>query len=428
MSPIQRAYKTELALNNAQITACKKHAGAARWAYNWGLQRKQEAYRATGKSPSAIDLHRELNALKQTEVPWMYAVSKCAPQEALRNLDCAFAHFFRRVRLKQAGKHRGKLGFPTRKSKKHGLGGFRLTGTIIVSPDAVQLPRLGRLHLKERGYIPSNGVQVLSATVSEQAGHWYVSVLVEQEHVVPENTGPVVGGDLGLKRLATLSDGETAENPCHLKKRLRKIKRLHRAVTRKVKGSQNRKKAARCLGNHYRTVANQRANTLHQLTSRLAKTKSVVVIEDLNMAGLLKNHALALAISDVGWGAFRRQLEYKAVWHGCRVIVADRWFTSSKTCCRCGWVDKQLTLKDRTFRCQNPACRQVMDRDLNAAKNLEQLAGSSSDSQNACGEGSAGLGRPAQVKLPSVKQEPNTCSASVEHGKFWRTVDQLTPR
>src|SRR5262252_8983812 len=126
MSTIQRAYKTELALNNEQITACRKHAGAARWAYNWGLARKQESYRATGKSPSAIDLHRELNTLKQTDVPWMYEVSKCAPQEALRNLDNAFAHFFRRAKLKQAG----TLGYPKRKTRKRGLGSFRLTGSI----------------------------------------------------------------------------------------------------------------------------------------------------------------------------------------------------------------------------------------------------------------------------------------------------------
>ena len=412
MSTVQCAYKTELDLHNAQITACKKHAVAARWAYNWGLQRKQDAYRTIGTSPSAIDLHRELNALKQSAVPWLYAVSKCAPQEALRTLERAFDHVFRRAQLKKVGQYRGKLGYPTYKSKKRGLGGFRLTGTIIVSPDAVQLPRLGRLRLKEREYLPTGGVKVLSATVSEQAGHWYVSLLVAQEHVVPENTGPVVGVDLGLKRLATLSDGRVEENPRHLKRRLQKIKRLQRAVSRKVKGSQNRKKAARRLGSQSRHVANQRANTLHQFTSQLAKTKSVVVIEDLNVAGMLKNHHLALAISDVGWGAFRRQLTYKAAWYGCRVIVADRWFTSSKTCCRCGWVDEQLTLADRTFRCQNPACRQVMDRDLHAAINLAQLAGSSPDSLNACGEGSAGLGRPAQVKLPSVKQEPNTCSAS----------------
>src|SRR6476661_8141983 len=140
MSVIQRAYKTELDLNNEQFTACRKHAGAARWAYNWGLGRKQEAYRATGTSPSAIDLHRELNALKQTGVPWMYEVSKCAPQEALRNLDNAFAHFFRRAQLKQAGKWRGKVGYPKFKTRKRGLGSFRLTGSIAVFPDVVQLP------------------------------------------------------------------------------------------------------------------------------------------------------------------------------------------------------------------------------------------------------------------------------------------------
>src|SRR6516162_10386921 len=119
---IQRAYKTELALNHEQITACKRHAGAARWAYNWGLARKQESYRVTGQSPTAIDLHRDLNALKQTEVPWLYEVSKCAPQEALRNLDSAFSHFFRRCQLKQHGRLRGKIGYPQRKTKKRGLG------------------------------------------------------------------------------------------------------------------------------------------------------------------------------------------------------------------------------------------------------------------------------------------------------------------
>jgi putative transposase len=410
MRTVQRAYKTELALNDKRLTACRRHAGAARWAYNWGLARKQEAYRATGKSLSAIDLHRELNALKRTDVPWLYAVSKCAPQEALRNLDRAFAHFFRRAELKQQGKLHGKLGYPTRKSKKRGLGGFRLTGTISVSLDAVHLPRLGRLRLKERGYLPAGSGKVLSATVTEQEGHWYVSVLVKQEHVVPANRGPAVGVDLGIKRLATLSDGHVEENPRHLKRRLKKLKRLHRAVTRKVKGSQNRKKAARRLGTAYRTVANQRANTVHQFTSRLAKTKSVVVIEDLNVAGMLKNHHLALAISDVGWGAFRRQLTYKAAWYGCRVVVASRWEPSSKTCSGCGWVDGDLTLAERTFRCENPArpdCGLVLDRDLNAAINLAKLAGSSSDSQNAYGEDGSGQRHVALVNPSSLKQEPN---------------------
>ena len=192
MSTIQRAYQTELDLNHEQITACRKHAGAARWAYNWGLARKQESYRATGKRPSAVDLHRELNALKQTDVPWLYEVSKCAPQEALRNLDNAFAHFFRRCHLKKQGKLTGKVGTPKRKTRKRGLGSFRLTGSIVVLADAIALPRLGRLRLKERDYLPTDA-KVLSATVSEQA--------------VPVNGGPVVGGDLGVKTLATLSDG-----------------------------------------------------------------------------------------------------------------------------------------------------------------------------------------------------------------------------
>jgi putative transposase len=400
---VLRAYKTELDLNNAQVTACKRHAGAARYAYNWGLARKREAYQATGTSPSAIDLHRELNALKQTELRWMYQVSKCAPQEALRNLDSGFAHFFRRCALKQEGKLKGKLGYPQPKTKKQGLGSFRLTGSIVILPDAIQLPRLGRLRLKERGYLPVAGVKIRSATISEQAGHWYVSVQVEQEQTVPANTGPVVGVDLGVKSLATLSDGTIVPNPKPLKSRLKKLKRLHRAVSRRQKGSKNRKKAARKLATQYRKVANQRANTLHQVTARLAKTKSVIVIEDLHVAGMLKNHHLAQAIADVGFAEFRRQLLYKAAWYGSRVVVVNRWEPSSKTCSGCGWVDDDLELSDRTFVCRDPArpdCGLVLNRDLNAAINLAKLAGSSPESENACGVGSAGRRREAAVQLP----------------------------
>ena len=409
MSTIQRAYKTELALNNEQLTACKRHAGAARWAYNWGLARKQEAYRATGKSPSAMDLHRDLNALKQNEVSWLYSVSKCAPQEALCNLDSAFTHFFRRCQLKQQGKLLGKVGYPQRKTRKRGLGSFRLTGSIAVFADAIQLPRLGRLRLKERSYLPTTA-KILSATVSEQAGHWYVSVLVEQAHIKPVNRGPVVGVDLGVKTLATLSDGTSEPNPRRLRSCLKKLKQLQRAVSRKQKGSRNRRKAAQRLGKLHRTVANQRTNTSHQFTSRLAKTKAVVVIEDLNVSGMLKNHHLAQAIGDVGFGEFRRQLTYKATWYGCQVLVASRWEPSSKTCSGCGWVDEDLTLADRIFRCEQ--CGLVLDRDLNAAINLAKLAGSSSERQNACGEESAGLGLLAQVKLSPLKQEPNAFDAS----------------
>src|SRR5262249_52432598 len=151
-----------------------------------------------------------------------------------------------------------------------------------VLSDAMQLPRLGRLRLKEHGYLPHSGVQVLSAIVSEQAGHWYVSVLVEYKQVIPEHTGPVVRVDLGVKALATVSDGTVIVNPHPLKRRLKKIKRSHRAVSRKQQGSKNREKAARKLGRLSRQVGNQRQNTLHQVTTMLAKTKQIIVIEDLH--------------------------------------------------------------------------------------------------------------------------------------------------
>jgi transposase len=260
---VQRAYKTELDLNHHQVTACKRHAGAARWAYNWGLRVKQERYQATKSSPNAIALHRELNALKKTQVPWMYSVSKCAPQEALWNLDAAFQQFFRRCALKKQGKWHGTLGYPQFKTKKKGLGSFRLTGRIVVSDRVIVLPRLGRLRLKERDYLPTGDVQILSATVSEQAGHWYVSVQVEEEQAIPENTGSVVGVDLGIKTLATLSDGTVIPNPRHLKRRLKKLKRLQRVVSRRQKGGKNRKKAVKKLAKLHRQIKQQRSNALH---------------------------------------------------------------------------------------------------------------------------------------------------------------------
>jgi putative transposase len=231
---------------------------------------------------------------------------------------------------------------------------------------------------------------------------------VEQERAVPENAGSVIGVDLGVKSLATFSDGTVIANPRHLKRRLKKIKHFHRAVSRKVKGSKNRKKAARRLGRLYRQVANQRANTLHQLTAMLAKTKQVIVIENLNVNGMLKNHQLAQSIADVGFGEFRRQLRYKAAWYGARVVLADRWEPSSKTCSGCGWVDEDLALSDRVFHCQNPQvpCGLVMDRDLNAAINLERLAASSADTVNACGEARSGSRRKARVKRASQAGKP----------------------
>src|SRR5216684_471502 len=193
---VKRGYKTELDLTNEQITACLKHAGCARKAYNWGLARKQEARAAGLPIPDARQLHRELNALKATAFPYMYEVSKCAPQEALIDLDNAFTHFFRKVNLKRQGKWRGKCGYPKFKSRKKGIGGFRLTGAIHVFEKGIQLPRLGTLRLKEKGYLPTKA-KIGSATISECAGRWYVSLSVHEEQTEPfPATGPVIGVDL----------------------------------------------------------------------------------------------------------------------------------------------------------------------------------------------------------------------------------------
>ncbi|MGO8949269.1 MAG: RNA-guided endonuclease InsQ/TnpB family protein, partial [Ktedonobacterales bacterium] len=283
---VQRAYKTELDPSDRQVTACRQHAGAARWAYNWGLRVKQERYQATKTSPTAITLHRELNALKKADVPLdVPGLQVCPPGSAQKPRYRLYQLLPAVCACKKQGKWKGKLGYPRFKTKKKGLGSFRLTGSIVVSAEAIILPRLGSLRLKERRYVPTGGVKVLSATVSEQAGHWYVSVQVEEELAVPENTGPVVGIDLGITSLATLSDGTVVPNPRHLKRRLKKLKRLQRVVSRRKKGSKNRKKAVRKLARLHRQIKNQRHHTLHQVTTRLAKTKSVLVIEDLNVSG-----------------------------------------------------------------------------------------------------------------------------------------------
>jgi putative transposase len=364
---IQRGYKTELHPNNKQSTLLLKHAGVARYAYNWGLNQKKTAMDAKSKIPNAIELHRRLNSLKKTEFEWMYEVSKCSPQEALRNLDRAFINFFEK---------RGK--FPRFKSKKNGIGGFRLTGTIKVESGHIQLPRLGRLKLKEKGYLPTTA-KILSASVSERAGRWFVSIQVEQEQ--PEYIGQkdehdVVGVDLGIKTLATVSDGQTYKNPKPLKTKLWKLKKLNQDVSRKVKGSQNRKKAVSKVAKLYYKISNIRKDCLHKMTTILAKTKRIIGIEDLNVSGMLKNHKLARSIADLGLFEWRRQLEYKGKWYGCLIKIIDRWFPSSKTCHICGEINENLTLADREWIC---SCGIHHDRDFNASKNIEYVAASLSE-------------------------------------------------
>ncbi|MBS1722370.1 MAG: transposase [Armatimonadetes bacterium] len=356
---MQRAYRTELNPNNAQRTLLVKHAGCARFAYNWGLAKIKDQ---TSK-PNAMALHRELNARKQSDFPWMYEVSKCAMQEALRDLQRAFGNFFDK-----------RAKFPTFKSKRHGSTSFRLTGTIKVEDRRIQLPRLGWLRLKEAKYIPQNA-HVLSVTVSEQAGRWYVSVLVKEE-AQPLKLDGVLGIDLGIKTLATCSDGTQYENPKALATYETQLKRLQRKMSRQQITSNRRKHTEARIARVWATIRNTRQDAIQKATTDIVKNKrcQVVALEDLNVRGMVKNHCLAKSVHDAGMRQFRTTLEYKQKWAGGLVFLVDRWFPSSKTCSACGVVKDKLSLRERTFVCE--ACGMTLDRDLNASVNLMYTASS----------------------------------------------------
>lgn len=411
-----RAYKTELDPNDVQRTSLFRHAGAARWAFNFGLKRKQEAYAAwvaggkQGKhsTPSAIDLHRELNLLKQKSpedggVPWMYEVSKCAPQEALRNLDRAYTNFFRRCKQGAARK-----GFPQRKSRKRGVGSFTLTGAVGATATHVQLPRIGNVKIKEPEYLPVDGVKILKATVSEKAGRWFVSLQVEQEQVAEKAPDHVLGVDVGINSLAVTSDGEIFENPRSLKVAELRLRFLQKAVSRKLKGSSNRKKSVLKLGRQHYRVACVRKDAINKATTAISKSASIVVIESLNVSGMMKNHRLARSIGDAGLSEFHRQIKYKVEWRGGEVREADRFYPSSKMCSGCDNVKDVLSLSEREYHCE--FCGLRIDRDLNAALNLKKLAVSLT--VTACCPGSAGSGLEIRTKL-LVGQEPNAGYSNV---------------
>lgn len=385
---IPKGYKVELDPNNAQRTAFLRHAGAARFVWNWGLSRRIQEYEETGKSSSAFDQQKQLSSIKRDQFLWMYEVSSTAINSSLRNLDQAYQSFFRRV--KNGDK---KAGFPKFKSRKRGVGSFRLYGSIHVENSRIKLPRIGWVRLKESGYIPVDDECVVSATVSEKAGHWFVSVQVREEIEVTQAKGEPIGVDLGVKTMAAVSDKREFKNPKALQNAQRKLARLQRELSRRNRGGKNYEKTKKKLVRLHYHIANIRGDAIHKATSAICATTKqseerpeVIAIEDLNVSGMVKNHCLARAVSDVGMGEFRRQIEYKALWNGERVFVADRFFPSSRLCPNCGNVNAQLTLSDRVWTCE---CGAVHDRDFNAACNLRDLSIKttvSSTESHACGE------------------------------------------
>jgi putative transposase len=389
---VRQAFRFELDPNQKTRAALAKHVGAARFAYNWGLSCLKEALEQGRPLPSAIQLHKEWNRWKRENAPWWVEVSKCAPQEAFRDLEKALKAW-----------QEGRANFPRFKRKKSlDDNKARLTGSIRVTPRHVKLPRIGKVRTKERTdklleLLQAGKAHILSATISREADRWFVSLTCVVERPDPEpretrNPEDIVGVDLGLESFITLSDGTKVEAPKPLKKALRLLERRSRQLSRKQKFSKNFKKASLRLARLHRRIRNIRRDFLHKLTTWLVKTKSVIVVEDLNVRGMSQNGHLSQAIYDVSWGIFRRMLEYKCQWYGAKLILVPQDFPSTKTCSHCGEVGPPLPLSQRVFRCE--ACGLEIDRDWNAALNLWQYGlahltsptGSSLGS-NACGEG-----------------------------------------
>jgi putative transposase len=332
----------------------------------------------------------------------MSEVTKNAPQQAIKNLGGAFKNFFE-----------GRAKYPNFKRKGVSHDSFRADpGTDKLHPNAVEtdgkrvkLPIIGWVRMREPVRFPGS---IKSASVSRTADRWFVSLTVEVVHTPAVRETQAVGGcDLGVKALATLSNGSTTEGPKALRKNLKKLRRHSRALSRKVKGSANRRKAKAQLARLHARIANIRKDALHKLTTDLVRRFDVIGIEDLNVRGMMANGSLSRAVADVGMFEFRRQLDYKAAMHGVRLIVADRWYPSSKTCSDCGSIHAGLTLSDREWTCD--ACGVAHDRDHNAAINLMNMAASSA--VTACGAVGSGLGLAAKVKPAALKQEPT-------HGLF----------
>ncbi len=397
---INRAYRYELDPNNSQRSTLAQHAGVARFAYNWGLEKRIAQYKnnqGNDRFTDAMKQHKLLNSLKKTDFSWMYETSKCAPEEALRDLHRAFKNFYRGLK---SGK---KVGFP--RFKRRGVkDSFRLYGSIRFHERTIQLPRIGKIRIKEQREKYNSG-KILSATVRRRANRWFVSVTVEEDIIDPQHVrGVPVGVDLGVKNLATLSDGTVFANPRALGRRLRKLKQLSKSLSRKKKGSKNREKAKLRLAMLHLRVFNIRQDTLHKVTTYLAKSHSKVVIEDLLVSGMMKNRRLARVIADVGFYEFRRQLKYKCQWYGSELVVVSRTFPSSKKCSQCGYRKKELSLTERVYHCEQ--CGLVIDRDLNAALNL--VAVSLPETKNACEEDVRLLTDSENLqRATSMKQEPN---------------------
>lgn len=373
---IQRSHKIRLCPNNRQANYFARACGVARFTYNWGLSEWRKQYEA-GQKPNWYGLARQFNSTKKQKFPFVTEVTKYASARAFVNLSKAFQNFFRNVK---AGR---KPGYP--RYKRKGIRNSFYLGNDVVKFDDkyVRVPKLGWVKMREA--LRFEG-KVLSATISRIADMWFMAVRVEQEIVKLVPASPVLGVDVGIKNLAVVSDGRVFENPKALKRAEVRLRMFQKSVSRKQKRSQNRKKAALQLQKQHYRVSCIRKDSLHKATTAITNSCSALGVEDLNVKGLQRNRRLSKALSDASLAEFLRQIEYKAQQLGVVVVKADRFYPSSKTCSSCGHVKTKLALSERTYKCE--CCGLVLDRDLNAAVNLRNLAVGSTVS--ACCLGSSG--------------------------------------
>lgn len=401
MTSVIQAYQFALDPTPAQDAALRSHCGGQRFAFNWGVALvkanlgQRDAERSYGIADdqltpsvnwSAYSLRKTWNEAKTDLAPWWGENSKEAYASGLANLATALGNWSD----SRTGKRRGpKIRFPRFKGKRAGLSCRFTTGAFgLVDTDRrhVKLPRIGMIRTHESTrklarHVERGAARIRSATVSFRRGRWFVSLSVEITRDDPAPTRPdtAVGVDLGVTSLAVLSTGEVIANPKYLEIALRELRRLQRQAARRVgpdkrtrrQPSTRWRKTQDRITRLHAAVANARRDGLHKLSTRLVRVFGAVVIEDLHVAGMTRNRRLARHVAGVGMAELRRQIEYKAAWSGVPVHVADRWYPSSKTCSACGAVKVKLRLSDRVYTCDQ--CGLVLDRDLNAARNLAGL-------------------------------------------------------
>ena len=394
-------HKIRLTPTLEQRQALLRACGCSRFAWNWALARYKELKGQGVARVSMNDLKKEFNQIKREQFPWIYESPKDSNQQPFANLKKALTRCYE-------SKGGRKVGLPKFKKRGEHDSFYLSNDKFWVKGSVANLYVIGKVTLAEP--LRFTG-KVLSGTVSRTADDWFLSIQVQLPDTYTrssENTGDdTIGIDLGLKTFVVTSDGEEVAAPKPLKKYLKRLRCLSKAHSRKVKGSNNRRKATAKLASLHQRIASIRLDFLHKLTTRLLRENQTVVVEDLNVKAMTK--LWGRAISDVSFAEFRRQLTYKSPLFGRELVITDRWFASSKMCSDCGAVRKELKLSDREHVC--PSCGSVKDRDLNAALNLKNWGLAH---QNKLGTVSAevtpaeiaALASPSgEVKLWSMKQE-----------------------